>query len=123
MSPAVSRIYSTREAARLTGVSVRRIVWWSVKGLLNPEGGARGFVFRESDLRVIRIIRALRAKRCSLETIWRMLPSLEYGAAGYIAIFGEPRRLAYCRDKRMLMDLGVELPSSIEVVEIPGGAR
>lgn len=69
------RTYSIGELSALSGVTVRRIRFYSDKGLLPPAArtAAAYRVFSEADLARLDLIRALREAGLSLETIRKVL--------------------------------------------------
>lgn len=122
MSPATSRAYTTCAAARLTGTTLRKFDYWVRQGLLRPEKGKRGYVFREGDLRMARVVQALRERKCPYATIWCAFSRLEDGATGYLAVFSGGRRVVYCADGASLLGLAKMAAGPLTVVEMPAGA-
>ena len=72
-----SRTYRRREAAEYLDISVDTLRNWEMNGLLAVKRKENGYrVYREKDIRRLKIIRALRCANYSLEAILHMLGQL-----------------------------------------------
>lgn len=74
---------SRNEAAKLLGVSVNVILYWERDGLLEVPRGKNGYrVYGESEIKLLRVIKALRQENYSTQCICRMLKKLKTGSKG-----------------------------------------
>lgn len=81
--------YTTGEAADLLGVSVRQLQWWDEKRLVVPIMSKHRRIYREADMRRLRLVLALRGKGMSIQRIrevllWNNAPPID--AAGWLLV-------------------------------------
>lgn len=67
---------TTAEVAERTGLSLRQLQWWTEQGVVSPllRGGRR--CWTAEDVRLLKVVRDLRARRLRLERIRPLLPAI-----------------------------------------------
>ncbi len=75
--PSQDRTYSSREVARIGGVSLRQLQWWDERKVVSPRHEGHRRVYFAAEVIEITVIAELRRKGFSLEKIRRVLRFLQ----------------------------------------------
>ena len=71
------KTYSSADAARLGGVSLRQLQWWDERKVVSPKHEGHRRVYHQEDVVEITVIAELRRKGFSLQKIRRVLRFLQ----------------------------------------------
>ena len=75
--PSQDRTYSSREVARIGGVSLRQLQWWDERKVVSPRHEGHRRVYFAAEVIEITVIAELRRKGFSLQKIRRVLRFLQ----------------------------------------------
>lgn len=108
-------MFSSRQVAALTGISLRQLQWWDERGIVSPARQGRNRLYSMADLTEISVICELRAKGFSLQRVRKVLRFLQrdmgkrlvetLSASGEVHLLTDGRRIYLETSARQVVDI------------------
>jgi len=105
-------------AAKLLGVSINVIVYWERNGLLEVPRSKNGYrIYGENEIKLLRVVKALRQENYSTQCICRMLKKLKTKSKGNNMFLSEETEYS---DKKLLSSLSESKSNIKELIDYIG---
>jgi DNA-binding transcriptional MerR regulator len=113
---------TTRAVSLIAGVSERQLQYWDEQRLVHPAHEGHCRIWSERDVRLVGIVRDLRAKEVPVPTIKRLLRNHAQHEAGYLVLVGAGR-CRYCRDEAEVLQVAAKARGGVMLVEVGSDAN